>query len=199
MPRAYIDLVKESLQAIESSYYRLVTTYERDGIVRERVFCYELYHQVRLRMQPDQLLSLHGEVDKRGHRDFEQQHRKNPDFVFHVPGTHEFNTLVIELKGTLDYDRVQERPSHRVAASGQRRRRPQSTAIGDIQNLLVFVNRYRYRAGVFILYNHTFDELNGIIGYRLRALREQPGADQIYLLTIGTAHQPCEEHTLRNL
>jgi len=116
-----------------------------------------------------------------------------------VAPTLKWSPLVIEVKGTLDYDRAQERRRNRVAQPGQRRRRPLSTAIDDIQNLLLFVNRYSYRAGVFILYNHTFDELNEVIGHHLRALQEEPSADQIYILTISAAHQPCEEHNLRNL
>ena len=43
-----IDMIKSALRNIEMGYFNLVTTYEPSGIVRERVFCYELYHQIRL-------------------------------------------------------------------------------------------------------------------------------------------------------
>ena len=36
-------------------------------IYRERVYCYELYHQLRIEMGDDLGFSLSGEVDKRRH------------------------------------------------------------------------------------------------------------------------------------
>ena len=43
----YLNLIKEALNCVTAPYYNLETTYEPSGIVRERVFCYELYHQMR--------------------------------------------------------------------------------------------------------------------------------------------------------
>jgi hypothetical protein len=94
--------MERSLESVGQEYFRLTTTYEPSGIVRERVFCYELYRRIRLTMSDDHALSLNGEIDKRGHVDFHPADQKNPDFVFHVPGTHEGNTLVVEVKGHID-------------------------------------------------------------------------------------------------
>jgi hypothetical protein len=98
----YLELIKLALGHIDAGYFKLATTYESSGIVRERVFCYELYHQIRRNMDRHHGLSLNGDIDKRGHVDFKREHRKNPDFVFHIPGEHAGNTLVVEVKGRLD-------------------------------------------------------------------------------------------------
>ena len=172
----YLELIKSSLICIEPGYFRLATTYEPSGIVRERVFCYELYHQIRSKMNHRHTLSLNGEIDKRGHVDFKPEHRKNPDFVFHIPGEHEGNTLIIEVKGRLDYG-------------------PESIT-GDLQNILTFINCYRYRAGIFILYNHSIQDLIAVMGRGLQAIATDVAADAVFILCIKQPGKQCEEHTL---
>lgn len=43
----YIDLIEDALQRIADAYFLLPTIYTRAGITRERIFCYEFYHQIR--------------------------------------------------------------------------------------------------------------------------------------------------------
>ncbi|MBV9790341.1 MAG: hypothetical protein JOZ51_19275 [Chloroflexi bacterium] len=203
MPREYVDLIASSLEKVCPQYYRLITTYDRNGIVRERLFCYELYHQIRLKMQRGEELTLHAEIDKRGHQDFQEEHRKNPDFVFHVQGTHDFNTLVIEVKGTLKYDEAEERRRYRATQIPEGRinrpRREPSTAINDLKTILVFINNYGYRAGIFILYNHSFAELYDVVGYRLEELSVLEGADSVYILTISPDNRRCDKRLLSDI
>jgi hypothetical protein len=176
--REHIDLVRRSLKGIGQEYFKLITTYEPSGIVRERVFCYELYHQIRLNMGTDYALSLNGEIDKRGHVDFHPADQKNPDFVFHMPGTHEGNTLIVEVKGTLT-------------------RRKE--VIQDFSTILRFVTNYQYQAGIFILYNHSLHEFVEDLGVGLRELASDPNASAVYILAIREAHSSCEETTLSAL
>ena len=89
------------------------------------------------------LLTLHGEIDKSGHKDFRKEDRRNPDFIFHRPGTSNDNMLVVEVKGNV----------------GGRYRRGIKK---DFGTLLSFIERHHYRAGVFVLFGHSFEELNGI-------------------------------------
>lgn len=177
MPKKHIDLIKKALSQVDQSYFYLLTTYSQNGIRRERVFCYELYHQMRLLMAQAnaQLLPvIHGEIDKRGHADF-GQNQVNPDFVFHTPGTHDNNTLVIEVKGQLDHDDIEK----------------------DFKTLLSFVHDHHYQAGVFILYGHSFEELiQNRVGNKLKALSSDACANRIHILTIKTVGQPCTETLL---
>ena len=62
MEKYLIELIKAALQEIDDEYFNLVTTYEPSGIIRERVFCYEFYHQMRSLMTDDLDISLNGEI-----------------------------------------------------------------------------------------------------------------------------------------
>lgn len=171
----YHALLRHSLLQVDASYFRLLTTYRRLGIVRERLFCYELYHQMRNLMTQHHILSLHGEIDKRGHTDFAQQHRRNPDFVFHIPGTHEGNLIVVEVKGEL----TKRNQVHK-----------------DFETLLVFASSYGYKSGVFILYNHTLGEFDEWFGAELSILAGHPSADDVNIFCIKRAGGPIDEALL---
>jgi hypothetical protein len=175
----YIDLIKQAIEAIGPEYYRVRTIYKPIGIPRERVFCYEFYHQLRCRMANDQRLTLHGEIDKRGHKDFRVGH--NPDFVLHVPETHTYNAIVIEVKGKLT------------------NQSSINAAKYDIEKLLLFVNQNNYQAGVFILFNHDLAELSNRIGTKLVELQANPGAEAIHILAIRSDTRRCEAGRLIEL
>lgn len=64
---------------------------------RERVYCYELYHQLRASWPDPCEWSLNGEVDKGGHFQFEGQKAPKPDFLVHMPGEPN-NFAAIEVK-----------------------------------------------------------------------------------------------------
>ena len=101
---SFIQLIRDALENVGDEYYKLTTTYRTLGIIRERVFCYELYHQMRL-VQSERGLNdvqIHGEIDKSGHIAFDRNARKNPDFVFHIPGMMQGNAIVVEVKGKLE-------------------------------------------------------------------------------------------------
>jgi hypothetical protein len=172
----YFDLIRQGLTQVGASYYRLRTTYRPTGIVRERIFCYELYHQIRSLMGEYELLSLHGEIDKRGHRDFRREHRRNPDFVFHLPETHAGNMLVVEVKGQLGQDNW--------------------AIIKDFETLLAFTSRYQYKAGLFLIYNHTLSELKAKLGTAVQPLADRIGAEKVRIWCSKHAGERPTEVTL---
>ena len=179
MDRIYIDLIKNALKAIAPRYFRLSTTYEPSGIVRERVFCYELYHQVRSLMKDEHKISINGEIDKRGHVDFAPAHRKNPDFVFHIPGTHKGNTVVLEVKGRIDYS--------------------PTVMQNDFETLLTFVSQYSYQSGIFLLYNHTIAELEHRHHLCLGRVKSHPAASSIIIISLNSPENEPEECLLSDL
>ena len=154
-----LEVVQRALERIDQSFFKVVTAREPDGIVRERVFCYELYHQMRSLGKSDDDFSLvwHGEIDKRGHEDFAIEDRFNPDFILHGPGDHGLNCVVVEVKGTL--------------------RNPEGIK-NDINKLATFVEKYAYTLGIFVLYNHTLEEFKTIFTEML-----QGGEGQIAILS----------------
>lgn len=137
----YKSLIKEALEAIDERYFRLPVTYYPSQIIRERIFSYEMYHQMRQRMNTDSNYLIHGEPDKAGHRGFLKEHQKNPDFIFHVPGTFQYNLLVVEVKGNL----------HKTGL------------IKDFETLLNFTETYNYQSGVLVLFGHSINDLKSRI------------------------------------
>lgn len=71
---------------------------EKKPIFRERVYCYELYHQLRNVLGDDFRYKLDGEVDKSGHPLFPPElARVKPDFIVHDPGNMK-NLVAVEVK-----------------------------------------------------------------------------------------------------
>lgn len=99
----FTALLSEATTKINELYMRL----PRDGnsaVHRERVYCYELYHQLRVAWKVSPLAScplvLNGEVDKSGQSQFEREglRRIKPDFLIHGPGNMDLNHTAIEVK-----------------------------------------------------------------------------------------------------
>jgi hypothetical protein len=59
-----IGVMTKAAARVHPSYVKIVTTCDPDGITRERVFCYELYHQMRLILGEITGIVLNGEIDK---------------------------------------------------------------------------------------------------------------------------------------
>lgn len=93
-----LEALEQATQAIGESYFLLPIAGNDRPIKRERVYCYELFHQLRIALQDSQL-TLTGEPDKRGRPDFPPI---NPDFILHIPGNHEQNTAAVEVECRVD-------------------------------------------------------------------------------------------------
>lgn len=92
------SIIRQAMTQVSPSYILLKTAGSNPNY-RERVYCYELYHQMRcLQEQNSQAYNfvINGEIDKRGHRLITEKF--NPDFVMHDPGSMENNTCVVEVK-----------------------------------------------------------------------------------------------------
>lgn len=89
------EMLKIATKNISHSYFQLPISGMKKPIYRERVYCYELYHQLRSGPWGEQAHCLNGEVDKAGHPLFPR--RFQPDFLIHVPGSPK-NFAVIEVK-----------------------------------------------------------------------------------------------------
>lgn len=92
-----LQAITRASSQINSEYFLLPIAGKNHPIKRERVYCYELYHQLRLFSLGDAPLTLTGEPDKRGHPGFTGK-QPNPDFILHIPGHHDSNTAVIEVQ-----------------------------------------------------------------------------------------------------
>ncbi|CAJ1900547.1 hypothetical protein [Aeromonas jandaei] len=92
----------DSVSRISAEYFQLEVNGSNTVIFRERVYCYELYHQLRNCWPNETNWKICGEIDKRGHpvlRDSDE----SPDFLVHVPGE-PANFAIVEVKPA-DFDR----------------------------------------------------------------------------------------------
>lgn len=181
---SFIQLISDSLENIGDEYYRLTTTYNPFGIVRERVFCYELYHQMRLIQSQRGLtdIRIHGEIDKNGYFEFDGDAQKNPDFVFHVPGMMKGNAIVVEVKGKLEGSY-------------------QGGICKDIETLSKFTNnKHYYRLGLLIIYNYTYDEFLDKTGKSLkdRLQFSKFSTDKIMILCKKSKSSPSDIRKLND-
>ena len=92
----FTDILGQATASIEAEYFHLPID-GGDPVYRERVYCYELYHQIRAFWPGGCEYLLNGEVDKGGHPYFQEQGAPKPDFIVHVPGT-DNNYAAIEVK-----------------------------------------------------------------------------------------------------
>ncbi len=89
-----LQAIATASREIGPDYFLLPIAGRDRPIKRERVYCYELYHQLRVALRGSHL-TLTGEPDKRGHLDFPNI---NPDLILHLPGNHGENSAVIEIE-----------------------------------------------------------------------------------------------------
>ncbi|MGQ7260919.1 hypothetical protein [Vreelandella sp. V005] len=130
------EILAQASAAIPSLYFQLPVDGQEDPIYRERVYCYELYHQLRSIWPENCGYSLGGEVDKAGHRLIRGNDLDNtkPDFLVHVPGDMGGNHAVIEVK-----------PAH--AANNAIR--------ADIETLRRFRDYAGYERAIFYIYGSS--------------------------------------------
>lgn len=92
----FTQIFRDATAAIAAEYL-LLPIHGGGPVYRERVYCYELYHQMRRLWPVDSHYRVNGEVDKRAHPYFQDGGQPKPDLLVHQPGTGE-NYAVIEVK-----------------------------------------------------------------------------------------------------
>lgn len=109
--RVFDSVLNDASKRVEEKFFTFRMANHTQPVPRERVYCYELYHQLRMRWPPtipigvkrDALapFTLNGEVDKAGHSAFDLKDRVKrvkPDFIVHVPESMEYNLISVEVK-----------------------------------------------------------------------------------------------------
>lgn len=148
-----VNWFADALAEVGEDYFTIRAAYTPE-LVRERLFCYELYHQLRKISDGIgvQGLYLHGEIDKRGHSLFDRSDWRNPDFVLHMPGSMEKNWAIVEVKGNIE---------DRLAIQK------------DIETITTFVEEYGYKLGLYVIYGHSPDEATDAIMHAIDANKRE--------------------------
>ncbi|MDE4541320.1 hypothetical protein [Thermoanaerobacterium sp. R66] len=110
---------KIALRKIKSIYINIpIFNNENKEVIihRERVYCYELYHQLRCQLNKihNRNYVLFGEEDKRGVYTKDELN-KIPDFIIHIPGSN-YNLAIVEVKSIMakthdiikDYNKIKD-------------------------------------------------------------------------------------------
>ena len=132
-----------AIENIDTFYFQLPVAEGDEPIYRERVYCYELYHQLRYMLSNSFPYKLNGEVDKSGHPII--RNAKKPDFIIHQPGHMEHNLIVIEVKPVTVKDRLNEFRE-------------------DLNTLKWFLNEAKYYRAIMLIYGN----IKGIISENIK-------------------------------
>lgn len=134
----FSELLKQATGRIPGEYFQLPIDGREDPIYRERVYCYELYHQLRTIWPENTEYSLGGEVDKSGHPLIRGNGLDNskPDFLVHAPGDMGGNYALLEVK-----------PITAVRAAIRK----------DIATLSNFLEHAQYHKGIYLFYGRPED------------------------------------------
>lgn len=126
------QIIGEATAAIEHGYYSLEID-GGDAVYRERVYCYELYHQMRLRWPGNCQYCLNGEVDKAAHPILSRLGVgcAKPDLLVHHPGDMTRNYAIIEVKTAT------------TSIRGIKK---------DLETMSLFVRRVLYRRAIYLIY-----------------------------------------------
>jgi hypothetical protein len=168
-------LLKEATSSVDRDYFLLPVARSGGGdplrAYRERVYSYELYHQLRQRWAGRLAgYTLSGEVDKEGHMIVRgpDLDRAKPDLLVHEPGSMKRNLLALEIK-------------------------PTETAKGKIEKdlrKLLALQRIEngYEASILLCFGPGIDRIRG---YSAQFRREKVNLDNIALYHHGVPGQPA--------
>ena len=134
---------KKAITLIDEKYISVSMYKLPDKRYRERVYCYELYHQLRKLLDDNYEYMLDGELDKKAHPIIEKNiGAKIPDFIVHYRSNMEHNLAIIEVK-----------PIKSVNAS-------LSNLKDDLDKIIDFIKIAEYHYGIMLIYSNGFDEIN---------------------------------------
>ena len=146
------DILKKATEAIKGEYF-LLSLDGGDPVYRERLYCYELYHQMRC-LWPHTDFYLNGEVDKAAHPILKQwgADRKKPDFLVHTPGSMAGNNTIIEVK--------------HIESSGDK-------ILKDLETLTLFVTKVGYKRAILLFFGYdTIDEIRAKVLNQIKNVPE---------------------------
>ena len=135
----FLECLMKAIKRIDTHYTHLFVAENDKEIYRERVYCYELYHQLRFILGDSFPYKLDGELDKSGHTCY--PNGEKPDFVIHVPGKMEQNLLVIEVKPVTVVEKVITKLRD------------------DFEKLGKFISTAKYYRAIMLIYSSGNDNL----------------------------------------
>ena len=135
--KQFFEFLMKAAQNIDSHYFQLPVADSDEPIYRERVYCYELFHQLRCELGDGFPYKLHGEVDKAGHPIIRKN--RKPDFIVHEPGQMS-NLVIMEVKPITVKEKIEDLRS-------------------DFAKLKFFVSEANYYRAIMLIYGSINGDL----------------------------------------
>lgn len=191
-------ILKEGIDKVEEKYFNFaIVGKDKDvsTIYRERVYCYEIYHQVRILQDNEYSLikesvDINCEPDKRGNTWFKEP--VNPDMIFHKAGNIDENYLVLEVKNNLNGE-INDSDDKPIGV------------YKDIINLYRFIKDSNYEMACFYLYGQEADKIKEVIPKVLKVIQtdyignkeEKKILEQIKILVKSKYDEKVKEYSLK--
>lgn len=133
-------LIRAGLK-MKQPYFKINIAGSTKPIFRERIYCYELYHQLRNVLGDHSLYILHGEFDKSGHPIIQKLiGALKPDFIIHKPSVMKKNLVVIEVKPVNVINNIDDLRK-------------------DIHKLKLFIKCGKYYRGIMLIYSDIKEKI----------------------------------------
>jgi len=147
----FLKCLMKAIQNIDTHYFQFPVAKSDELICRERVYCYELYHQLRYVLGDDFPYKLHGEVDKANHPIIRDA--KKPDFIVHKPGNMS-NLVANEVKPVTVKDRIEKLRE-------------------DFKKLKWFISNANYYRAIMLIYGSVNDNLPQNIKQEIECIQDK--------------------------
>ncbi|NUM44678.1 MAG: methionyl-tRNA formyltransferase-like protein [Anaerolineales bacterium] len=158
----FFSALLEATSNIDLHYFQLPVAGREEPIYRERVYCYELYHQLRSYLPTDFSYKLDGELDKVGHPIIHKAVGPvKPDFLVHERGEMNKNLVVIEVKPI------------NASVDGVRK---------DITTLCGFLSHARYYRAIYLVYGNDETTIESIVQLVIDNLPQNIPDNSFFLL-----------------
>ena len=166
--------IKKAIEKIEKKFYSVISANGKERI-RERVFCYELYHQLRL-IDFDCNFDIHSELDKAGFYNIDVI----PDFLFHKQGFDE-NYCIMEVKGKFHKNGIHK----------------------DFETLNKFLCEQKgikaYRLAIFLLFNQSLEAFLNFLKRNRKVINLNKYSEKIVILCKKDKNSKIETCTLEEI
>lgn len=132
------ELLRQATESVPPEYFQIALD-GGDPRYRERVYCYELYHQLRCRWPDNTPFYINGELDKAAHpilRELGADYAK-PDLLIHQPGHMTGNHAIIEIK----------------SSNAQRK-----GVMKDLETLSLFLAKVSYQRAIYLIFGHKAED-----------------------------------------
>jgi hypothetical protein len=163
--------IKIAVEKIEKKFYSIISINGEERI-RERVFCYELYHQLRL-IEFNYKFDIHGELVKAGFYNI----NVIPDFLFHKQGSDD-NYCIMEVKGELDSNGIYK----------------------DFKTLSKFLGKQKeikaYKLAIFLLFNQSLEAFINFLKRNGKVTNLDKYSEKIIILCKKDKNSEIETCTL---